>query len=56
MELELKEQTVPGFTAEASLEGSIGHYAGAANQTDSPDGVVPAAFCWDPYRFKWVLC
>jgi hypothetical protein len=56
MELELNESKFPGFTAEASLEGSVGHYAGTANQTGSPTGVLPAAFCWDPVRMCWVLC
>lgn len=56
MELELNEPQFPGFTAEASIEKSGKHYGCAASQTDSPDGVSMAAFCWDPVRLKWVIC
>jgi hypothetical protein len=56
MELELNEPQFPGFTAEAALGKSGEHYGCAATSADSPHGVSMAAFCWDPYRFKWVLC
>jgi hypothetical protein len=55
MELELNEHQFPGFAAEASLEKPAVHY-GWTNQSDTPQGVSPAAFCWDPWRQKWVLC
>jgi len=56
MELPLNEPQFPGFTAEASLEKSGRHYGGTAKQGDSPEGVLPAAFCWDPFRMKWIIC
>lgn len=55
MELDLNEPRFPGFTAEASLEKSNERY-GCSEQGDRPHGVSLAAWCWDPLRFKWVLC
>ena len=56
MEEKVNQPTLPGFAAESSLEGPVGHYASSATQGDSREGVVPAAWCWDPWRFVWVLC
>ena len=55
MELELNQPQFPGFTAEASLEKPAQCFGGTS-QADTPQGVLPAAFCWDPYRQMWVIC
>ena len=55
MELELNDAQFPGFTAEASLEKPARHYGGTS-QGDALQGVLPAGFCWDPIRMKWVIC
>jgi hypothetical protein len=56
MELELNEPQFPGFTADASLEKSDKHFGCLATEADSPNGVLMAAFCWDPWRKAWVYC
>jgi hypothetical protein len=55
MELELNEPQFPGFSAEASLEKPAVRFGGTS-EADTPQGVLPAAFCWDPIRQKWVIC
>jgi hypothetical protein len=56
MENNTNDARFPGFAAESCVDESHGHYGHMAKQTDSPEGLSVATFCWDPLRQTWVFC